>query len=277
MENCSISIIVPCYNGAEYLRETLDCLQKQTLENWECVIVNDGSTDNSLEIMKEYAAKDKRYKYIDKKNEGPSIARNVAISVSDGKYILPLDSDDLIAPSYVEKAVEYLEKHPSTTLVYCRARYFGDSDEEWLLPEYEYDQLLFANQIFCSCVYRRSDYEKTGGYNTNMKQGLEDWDFLLSLLNRDSEVYRIPEILFYYRKHVVSRTTEANKHTQDLYNRIVANHIDVYYPYLHNTIKGQNEINYYKSELEKILRSNSYRLGKYLLTPLRAIAHIVRK
>ena len=100
-----ISIVIPCYNGAKYIRETLDCLQNQTVDDWECIIVNDGSTDNSLEILREYAEKDSRYKYIDKENEGPSIARNTAIAASLGKYILPLDADDLIAPYYAEKAI----------------------------------------------------------------------------------------------------------------------------------------------------------------------------
>ena len=62
MKNCRISIIVPCYNDEEFLRETLDCLQKQTIEDWECIIVNDGSTDNSIKILREYEAKDSRYK-----------------------------------------------------------------------------------------------------------------------------------------------------------------------------------------------------------------------
>ena len=123
MNYCRISIIVPCYNGEEFLGETLDCLQKQTIEDWECVIVNDGSTDNSIKILREYETKDSRYKVIDKENEGPSVARNVAIAASSGKYILPLDADDLIAPTYAEKAIEYLERHPKTKLVYCKAKY----------------------------------------------------------------------------------------------------------------------------------------------------------
>ena len=260
-----ISIIVPCYNQSQYMRETLDCLKKQTIKDWECVIVNDGSTDNTLEIAKEYVKSDNRYVLVDKPNGGLADARNAGIKASHGKYILPLDSDDLIAPTYAEKAVKYMEEHPETTLVYCKAKYFGDRDEEWNLPEYDFDKLLFGNQIFCSCVYRRRDYDRTDGYNTNMKHGLEDWNFLLSLLNKESKVYRIPEILFFYRKHGVSMLSETGKHYEELCNRIVANHIDLYYPYLHNVIMWQGQVEYYKTELDKIIRSRAYRLGNLLL------------
>ena len=277
MNKYKLSIIIPCYNGAEFLSETLDCLQKQTIEDWECIIVNDGSADNSLQIMREYEAKDSRYKVIDKKNEGVSIARNVAIAASSGKYILPLDSDDLIDPTYAEKAIDYLEKHPDVILVYCRAKYFGDRNEEWILPEYNYEELMFGNQIFCSCVYRREDYDKTGGYNPNMKKGLEDWDFLLSLLNKDSKVYQIPEILFFYRKQGDSRTDIAGKNHKDLCNQIVANHINLYSPYLHNVIIGQQQINYLEKELNGLLQSNAYKVGKIFIAPLKWVKNKLGK
>lgn len=275
--NPIISIIVPCYNQSQYMRETLDCLQKQTIGDWECIIVNDGSTDNTLDIAKEYVANDKRYILVDKQNGGLADARNAGIKVSRGKYILPLDSDDIIDPTYAEKAVKYMEEHPETTLVYCKAKYFGDIDEEWNLPEYDFDKLLFGNQIFCSCVYRRCDYDRTEGYNTNMKHGLEDWNFLLSLLNKESKVYRIPEILFFYRKHGVSMVTDTTKHSQELYNRVVANHVDLYYPYLHTVISGSQEIKYLRKELNGILNSNAYKLGNALIKPLKWLKNHLQK
>ena len=267
--NPLISIIVPCYNQSQYMRETLDCLQKQTIGDWECIIVNDGSTDNTLDIAKEYVANDKRYILVDKQNGGLADARNAGIKASHGKYILPLDSDDLIAPTYAEKAVAYLEVHPETTLVYCRAQYFGDRNDEWLLPEFDYDRLLFENLIFCSCVYKRADFDKTDGYNTNMKKGMEDWDFLLSLLNKESRVYRIPEVLFFYRKHGVSMLTDTVKHSRELVNRIVANHVELYYPYLHIVMSGPQEIKNLQKELNGIINSNAYKLGNMLIKPFK--------
>lgn len=269
MISAILSIIVPCYNQATYMRDTLNCIKEQTLKDWECIIVNDGSTDNTIDIAKEYTEQDYRFILVDKVNGGLADARNAGIKASHGKYILPLDSDDLIAPTYAEKAVDYLDNHPDVKLVYCKARYFGDRKDEWILPEYNFDKLLFGNQIFCSCVYRRCDYDKTCGYNTNMKKGLEDWDFLLSLLDQDSKVYQIPEVLFFYRKHGASMISATSKHTKELYNRMVANHIDLYYPYLHHTIMQQGEIDYLRTELDKILHSNAYKLGTMLLKPFK--------
>ena len=246
MGEALISIIVPCYNQSLYMRETLDCLKKQTYQNWECVIVNDGSTDNTLEIAKEYVANDHRYILVDKTNGGLADARNAGIKASHGRYILPLDSDDLISPSYTEKAVYLLEQHPELELVYCRAKFFGDRNDEWILPTFDYTLLMYQNLIFCSCIYRRSDYDKTSGYNPNMIYGWEDWDFLLSLLNKNSKVYKIPEVLFFYRKHGTSMLSTTNKHSQELYNQLISNHIDLYYPLLYKIITSKKlESNYY--------------------------------
>ena len=278
MSNYRISIIVPCYNGEEFLRETLDCLQKQTIEDWECIIVNDGSTDNSIKILHEYEAKDSRYKVIDKENEGPSVARNVAIAASSGKYILPLDADDLIAPSYAEKAIEYLEQHPNTKLVYCKAIYFGEKEGEWNLSDYSYDEIPYGNCIFCSCVYRREDFDKTGGYNPNMKHMLEDWDFLLSLLKPDDDVYCIPEVLFFYRQHGITRTFKDIMKTDMYHLRMELNHPDIYSRDIEKSfyfVSGMSR--YYKTELDGVLNSNAYKLGNMIIKPFRWLKGILSK
>lgn len=262
-----ISIIVPCYNGDKYIRETLDCLQKQTIEDWECIIVNDGSTDKSLEILREYAEKDSRYKYIDKKNEGPSIARNTAIAASNGKYILPLDADDLIASSYAEKAIDYLEKHSKCKVVYGGAEYFDGRTGVWELPEYAYDTELWVNSIFCTAVYRRMDYDKTIGYNPNMKYGNEDWDFWLSLLGVDDEVYKIPETVLYYRIHGESRTSDLLNNAKESYLQMILNHFDIYQSHLCELFSLRCRVHYLENELNKVLQSKKYKIGKFILSP----------
>ena len=205
MEKPLVSIIVPCYQQGIYVSETLESILSQTYENWECIVVDDGSTDNSVEIVSEYVNRDNRIKLICQQNRGVSVARNNAISHSKGKYILPLDADDIIAPSYLEKAVKVMEDNPEYTLVYCKADKFGLEKGLWRLPEYSYDTLLWKNMIFCSALFRRKDFEVTHGYNENMIDGLEDWDFWLSLLSRDSIVYQINEVLFHYRIKSSSR------------------------------------------------------------------------
>ena len=109
------------------------------------------------------------------------MSRNNGIRSSNGKYILPLDSDDLIEPTYLEKAVNYHEENKDVKVVYCKADRFDQKRESWNLPEYKYEDDIWTNRIFCSAVYKRSDFDKTIGYNPNMKGGYEDWDFWLSL------------------------------------------------------------------------------------------------
>ena len=105
-----ISIIIPVYNVADYLREALDSVINQTYANWEAICVNDGSTDNSLEILKEYAQKDSRFIIIDQENAGVSKARNVALDNATGEYIMFLDSDDYFKRNALEDALKAIKK-----------------------------------------------------------------------------------------------------------------------------------------------------------------------
>lgn len=267
-----ISIVVPCYKQAHFLSETLDSVYEQTYSDWECIIVNDGSPDNTEEIAQLYCKKDSRFRYLYKENGGISDARNVGIKNSHGEYILPLDSDDKISPQYIEKAIAYFERYPETQLVYSLADRFGEKNMEWVLEDYNYQKLLWRNMIFCSAVFRRVDFDRVGGYNINMKYGLEDWDFWLSFLNEKSVVYQIPEILFHYRYNENSRNTNVAKYGLDeSLRQIYRNHPKIYAPYVENIIQLYNNqylIHAYKRDYEVAIQSYSYRLGHMLLIPL---------
>ena len=111
MNNPKISVIIPVYNTETYLLECLDSIVNQTLKDIEIICVNDGSTDNSLSILKEYASKDNRIKIIDKENEGQGYSRKVGLDNSTGKYILFCDSDDYYSElTAFEELYNYIEK-----------------------------------------------------------------------------------------------------------------------------------------------------------------------
>lgn len=229
----TLSIVVPCYKQAEFLSETLDSILKQTFQDWECIVVNDGSPDNTSQVANKYVKQDPRFRLIETENGGVSAARNIGIRASLGEFILPLDGDDIILPRYTELAIERFRKFPETKLVYCQARFFGEKKGYWDLPEYEWDKFIFNNSIFNPCVFRRSDYDKTAGYNEKMRVGLEDWDFFLSFLHKDDIVYRIPKVLLLYRIKRVSKTvTEVESNKPALAWEIIDNHPDVYRDYL---------------------------------------------
>jgi len=271
MDSAKVSIIVPCYNQAVYLSEALDSVMAQTYQNWECVIVNDGSPDNTEEIAKKYLDKDRRFKYIRQENKGLSSARNAGIDRSDGEYILPLDADDLIGSTYLEKAVGHFEQAPETKLVYCKAEKFGLVNGPWELEEFDYDCFIWNNCIFCTAMYKRCDYNKTEGYNPNMAHGIEDWDFWLTLINREDIVYKIDEVLFYYRVKEKSMVTELDKrYREEMLIQICRNHVDIYAPFKDKVViynQDLSEIHLLRESLAKIRKSQAYRLGKFLLKP----------
>jgi glycosyltransferase involved in cell wall biosynthesis len=224
-----VSVVIPCYNHAHFLPETLRSVISQTYKNWECIIVDDGSTDNTKEVVQSWALNDSRFRYLDKGNGGLADTRNFGIKNSNGKYILPLDSDDLIGEVYLEKAVKILEQNNSIGIVYCKAKLFGDQNGIWYIPKFSFKRHLTHNTIFCTAFFRRIDYDKTIGYNTNLIYGYEDWDFWLSLLEVGVKVYRIPDFLFFYRIRNRSMRNSINWDQIIFLNqRIIKNHIDLY-------------------------------------------------
>lgn len=122
-----VSIIIPCFNYGHLLGETLDSVLAQTFQDWEAIIVDDGSTDNSREVAESYCGKDSRFRYFFQKNKGLSAARNKGIELSRGNYFQFLDADDLIEKRKLEIQVTFLSLNPKTDLVYGNTRFF-DSD-----------------------------------------------------------------------------------------------------------------------------------------------------
>jgi len=246
-----VSIIIPCYNQENFVADAIDSALKQTYPNIEIVCYNDGSSDNSAKVINEYAQKFNNIIFIDnKENKGVVYGRNNAINSSSGEYILPLDADDKIEPTYVEKAVKVLNENPKIGIVYCKARLFGNKTGEWKLPEYDKKEIVYRNCIFCSALFRKTDFEKVGGYKEYMNKGLEDWDLWLSFIENDYEVFRIDEILFNYRKLDNPTRNDLSKSKIDkLFGTILENHIQLY---LNN-----------ETFIDKIFRTSLKRIKKY--------------
>lgn len=206
------SIIIPCYNQSEYLDECLQSVINQTYDQWECIIVNDGSSDKTEEIALEWTKKDGRFSYFLKLNGGLSSARNFGIRKSDGNYILPLDADDKISDNYLELALKIFEKDSEVKLVYGQAEFFEAKNEPWFLINFDYKKILLGNHIYCSNIYSRSLIEDNKIYDENMKDGFEDWEFLIRKLD-GVKVIRVPETVFYYRikENSMMQSLNANK------------------------------------------------------------------
>lgn len=240
-----VSIITPCYNSDLYIAETLNSIILQDYPKWECIVVDDGSADNSATIVKEIIAREPRIKYLLQANSGASTARNRGIMESKGKYILPIDSDDLIHPTYLSRAVEILEARPETKVVSCDVKLFGEKNKALIHTAYSFDKLLIQNMLVVSSMYRREDYDKTDGYDPKMFSS-EDWEFWISLLKDGGEVYKIPEYLLFYRKHAGSKNKKNHTKRALLRQYVFQKHKELYLDLFDNPIQIYFEHQKYK-------------------------------
>lgn len=272
-----VSVIVPCFNQGRFLSETLDSVLSQTYSNWECIIVNDGSVDNTESVASHYCAKDSRFRYLFQENRGLSSARNIGIANSTGEYILPLDADDLIDSEFLEKTISCFLQIPKIKLVTCRVQKFGYENIIADLLTYSYEDLLFKNPFVCTSLYRRIDFEKTGGYDISMRSGYEDWDFWLRLLDKDDIVCQIDEVLFYYRTKEKSMLVDAEQRDQELLRVIYHNHKEKYEPFAQNIVSYLREIQYLRSSRDYYKNSTAYRVGVKFLRPWVILRHLFSK
>lgn len=228
-----VSVIIPCYNQGEYIEECIESVENQTYKNIEIIVVNDGSTDNYTNKILDKIYKEKRINLIIIDNNGVSNARNVGIQNSKGTYILPLDGDDKIHSEYIEKCVDILTANKAD-IVYCICRLFGEKNKVLYVKDFSVDIMLHQNVVFCSAMFKRRDFDESNGYKNNMKYGFEDWDFWLSMIEKNKKFYRINEILFFYRIKSKSRSTELEGDITKYYetiNQVKANHKELFSRY----------------------------------------------
>ena len=195
-----ISIIVPCYNQGIYLKETIQSALASSYRPLEILIINDGSTDNSLELAQELEVQHPEVRVLDQANAGVTKARNAGIAAAQGEYLLPLDGDDLISPTYIEQGLAILATRPEVKVVYCQAEKFSASGRKpWKLKPFSLQQLAKDNMIFVSALFRKADALAVGGFSEDMKLGREDWEFWIKLLKNGGEVVQLPLVGFFYR------------------------------------------------------------------------------
>lgn len=272
MESPLVSIITPCYNQAQYLSEALDSVLRQTFANWECIIVNDGSKDNTEEVALAYCKKDSRFHYFRKENSGVCDTRNFAVERSAGKYLLPLDADDKIGERYLEEAVQTFEADEQVEVVFGEGVFFGEFQGKIELKPFNYETLLLENVFYNSVMFRRSRFENVGGYNINMRSGWEDWELMISLLNGQSKVVKLPDLCYYYRILSGSRERAITaKQRETLFLQIYENHKEVYDKYFPNPIRfaylnrqTENRVVELRSSMEALKKSKKYRMAQSL-------------
>lgn len=225
-----VSIIISCYNLGQYVDEAVDSILTQSYQNFEIIIVNDGSTDKFTNNLLLNYHKPKTQVFITK-NNGPAAARNFGIKKSQGKYICCLDADDKYASSFLHEAAFIFDndKKHQVGIVSSDIQRFGESFETISVPEYDPYLLANLNPLQSGSMFRKECWIKVKGYTENNHFfGYEDWDFWLKIVSKGYKWQIISKPLIYYRDRNNSVIKNAVKNYKKSYLAIINNNLDFF-------------------------------------------------
>ncbi len=223
-----VSVVIPCFNQGQYVDDAINSIINQSFKDIEIVLIEDCSTDN---FTQEYIRKKdfpNTKKIINGRNLGVSASRNKAIQAARGIFILPLDADDMIHPEFISAAIDIID-NDIADVVYSKVDFFGDCKGSFNLPKFSLHTMLQNNLVVNTALFRKSAWGHVSGYSSEMKAGVEDWDFWLSLIESGQRFHRINRSLFYYRQHGISRTTGAKSNEKELRELIFHRHKNLYW------------------------------------------------
>jgi glycosyltransferase involved in cell wall biosynthesis len=232
-----VSVIMPAYNTEKFIGESIQSVIDQTYANWELLVVDDGSTDKTADVIRSYAARDSRVKYLSQNNGGPGKARNTAIAESNGTLIAFLDADDLWLPEKLERQLQALETtnadviYSNGLIIYELGANPGRTDFPIVAGTTEgrkmLDILLLQNRIPVQSVMVRTEAFRNAGSSTESPEfrGCEDYELWLRLAAHGALFHGISEKLIKYRRHPAAMTHHDTGWLKPAL-RVVIHHID---------------------------------------------------
>lgn len=217
MNNVLFTIVVPAYNYGHYLPETLSSIKHQTYTHWECIIINDGSTDNTESIAQGYVLSDNRFRLINRQNSGLVKTRNIGILEATGEYIIILDSDDILRENHLSLIAQTCS-FVNSDVVYCNTLLWWQHDSfctfdkiPFRLPEHEcsldsktmYRRLVFdsTQMTMHSAAFKKSKAIECGLFIPNRGTGYEDNEFWIRMCRSNATFYYINKPIALYRQH----------------------------------------------------------------------------
>ena len=210
--NKLVSIIMPAFNVAKYIAPSIESVKKQSYSNWELLIVNDGSTDHTEEVIQSYLLKDSRIRYFFQPNKGQGAARNLALKHANGDFIAFLDSDDLWLPKKLEKQVKILTNDENIDLLFSSGFIFDESgiiesfhvkEQFWSEENGAVEKFIEKNRIpILSVLVKKKTIDEASGFNIDRRiQNAEDYYLWIKLLLNGAKFMGISDKLVKYRKH----------------------------------------------------------------------------
>lgn len=310
MKQPLVSIVITCYNYADYVAESIESALAQSYSNVEVIVIDDGSTDNSLEIIKQYS---KKIKIVTRENKGVVFTRNEALGLVNGDFFLQLDADDFLDNDYVESVVRCAIR-TKADIVYTDFKKFGAVEETSSFPEYSFEIMKNSNFIHISSLVRTSAVGDVRFDENLSGMTHEDWDFFLSLCVKGAKATKCKESFLHYRIHDSEsrnnrqRNSIEHKKYLDVYAYVVRKHLkngDVeqfgyltgatfadWYSSLYETSQDmevklerknleikqkEREKSDLAREIDILVTSPAYRVGRIVLLPVRACRKIVKK
>ncbi|HYF96517.1 MAG TPA: glycosyltransferase family 2 protein [Patescibacteria group bacterium] len=283
--NPLVSVIIPCYNYGKYLPESIDSVFSQTYQNIELIIINDGSTDNTEEVAKEYIARYLNLQYIRQENKGIIATRNRCLQEAKGKYLIMLDADDLLDENYIQETVKVAEQK-NLDIVYTNMKSFGLENHVTSFSEFSIEELKNRNYIHISSLIRTKEAKKYKFDRELDNKTHEDWDFFLNMCLSGATAELCETTFLKYRIHGQGRNNRAESdkgkldfistylyilkkydmETKHLSGKLIGEWYIVLYKNLESYTKALRDMQQEKQrileEKNMILGSKSYRLAR---------------
>jgi len=261
-------VIIPCYNLGQYLNEAVDSVLSQTFQDFEIIIVNDGSTDEyTNELIGEYDRP--KTKVLCTVNQGLSSARNNGINIAQGEYVCCLDADDKYHTDFLKKTVDTMctEGNEKVGFVTTWVQTFGERRFLWKPEHYNPIRLAIENTVHVASLYRRQCWERVGGYAANLAGGYEDWNFWIAIVALGYTWDCVEETLFYYRKRKHSMVSSSDIMRGQLFSTIVENNEGFYRQHLkeilleatNNWLKADKGLNDIATSIDKAFPAGTLR------------------
>ncbi len=224
-----VSVVVTCHDLGAYLDEAVDSVLAQTFTDLEILVVDDGSTDPYTRALVDGYDRP-RTRVLCTPNLGLPAAKNAGLAHTTGEYVCMVDADDRLDPHLIARSVEALDRDSALAFVSHWLRTFGDENADWTPVDCGLPALLDRNTVNGAAVVRRSAAEAVGGFDEAFREGCEDWDFWISLVERGHRGHILPEVLYHYRRRSGSMTAVMARDGRhpDLYRRLVLKHADTF-------------------------------------------------
>ncbi len=202
-----VTVGIPCYNYGRFVREAIDSVLASTFQDFEIIVINDGSTEPETLAVLAGLEKDPpagvRFRVVHQQNQGLAAARNKGAALAQGKYVISLDADDRLDPTYLEKTLWVLERHSQYGFCYSLVQRFGADNTLWKTEPFSLEKALRYNHVPTGAVFRREAWVEAGGFRDEL-YGQDDWNFWITLGSNGWDGYWINEPLFFYRAHDAS-------------------------------------------------------------------------